>query len=227
VQGSNIWRYDTDSEEVEVFVFLSEGFWEIGDLHVLFEAVLDVFQLFLEGFSFLGVFEGNESSVERLSLLVVEDLLHLHVILCLPWGFFEGFHLSNDIIDLVIDLLEILVVNVHALFVVVDALVELLEDVGDFGLHFLALWGGEEFLVESLEVLHLLGVGPSLGGGFGVSDWLGFVDVVPDFLDISPFLGNFLLSSFADGNFKEVLELINMFIEIFFIIRKNNSFFIR
>lgn len=121
----------------------------------------------------------------------------------------ELFHLFSNISKLVIDLLEILVVNVHALFVVVDALVELFEDVLDFGLHSLALFGGEEFLVESLEVLHLLGLGPSLGGGFGVSDWLGLLDSFPDLLDISPFLGNFLFSNFADGNFKEFLELIN------------------
>jgi len=97
---------------------------------------------------------------------------------------------------------------VHTLAVVVDTLVELAEDILDLGLHFLALGSGKESLVESLEVLHLLGFGPSLGGGLSVSDWLGFVDLIPDLLNISPFLGNFFLSCLGDGDFKEFLEII-------------------
>jgi len=51
-------------------------------------------------------------------------------------------------------------------------------------------------------------VGPSLGGGLSVSNWLALVDGIPDFLNISPFLGNFFLSCLGDGDFKEFLEII-------------------
>jgi len=197
------------SEEVEIVIgFFFHGFWEIGDFHVFLEAHFEVFELFGESFTFLGVLEGNKSSVEGLGLFVVECFLHLLVIKSIPFGFFEGFHLINDISDLVIDLLEILVVDVHTLLVVVDTGIELSENILDLGLHLLASGCGEEFLVESFEVLHLFGVGPSLGGGLSVSNWLALVDGIPDFLNISPFLGNFFLSCLGDGDFKEFLEII-------------------
>lgn len=138
---------------------------------------------------------------------MLKVFLHLLAVDGVPLGFFEGFHLISDIGELIIDLLEIVIVDLQALLVVVDTLVELLEDILNLGLHFLALWGGKESLVESFEVLHLFGVSPSLGGGLGVSNYLRVIDGIPDLLNISPFLGNCFLSGLGDGDFKEFLKI--------------------
>lgn len=103
---------------------------------------------------------------------------------------------------------ELFVVNLNTSFVVVDRFIELMEDIREFCLHFLASWGGQEFLVECLKILHFLGMCPSLDGSMKVSHWLGTFNSIPNVFNVIPLLLDFFATCLVDINLDEILFII-------------------
>jgi len=147
-------------------------------------------------------------------LLVGEDLLQGALVHLVPLGVIEGFELVFNIGDLFIEETERVVVNHKTVLVVVDGFVEYMEDISDFGSHFRTSFGVNEFLVESLEFLHFLGVFPSLHGSTNVSDWSGLLNGFPGLLDVVHLLANSFLTGFGNLDFDHALDVFKIFLII-------------
>ena len=160
------------SEEVEfVFIFffsLLDIFFEVlrkvSDFDVMLEGKFEFVHFLLECLSLWGLLECNHSSVNRLSLLVIQSSSNFLLVNLLPLGFLEGFEFRFNIFEFIINVIKLFVVNLKTSFVVVDGFVELLENIFNLFCHLLASFGGQKFLVKSLDVFHLLGVFKSFEG---------------------------------------------------------------
>jgi len=156
------------SEEVEfvlIFFFFLLLFFEVlrkvSDFDVILEGIFEFFQFLLECLSLWGLLECNHVSVNRLSLLAIQSSSNFLRVNLIPLGFLEGFEFRFNIFDFIINVIELFVVNLKTSFVVVDGFVELLENIFNLSCHLLASFGGQKFLVKSLDVFHLLGVSKS------------------------------------------------------------------
>lgn len=162
--------------------------WNIGDLDVVVERFSELFEFGLKSFTFSGFLEALGASLNRLGLSIAGGSLPGGIVLGSPVGFLEVLVLVGDIIELILEVLEGSVVNVESGVVVVHGAIEALEDILPLSDEFLSLWGSNELLVESLEVVDLSRLSPSLEGRSEVSDWSGALDGTPNVLNISPFL---------------------------------------
>ena len=133
----------------------------------------------------------------------------------IPLGSLELLVLSGDIGKFILKSVKVIVVDVDGVLSVVEGL-HLVEDMTDILPLFdesLTLWGLDEGLIESLDVLDLSRFSPSLEGGSEVSDWSGVLDGVGNSTDIMGFLLDGSLSLLRDLDLEgvdSVSELLNL-----------------
>jgi len=187
-------------------------FWDVGDLNVIVERLSELFELLSEGFTLSRLLEALGASLETLGLSVGDSLLPCFGIGLVPFGSLKLLVLIGNIIELIFEFLELGIVNVESLIVVIDGSIKSSANIPPFLDKFLSLRRSNEFLVELLKCLNLLGVTPSLKGASEVSDGSGIFNSIPCVLNISPFtLDGFLV---VNGDLKKIHVLFPLFWDI-------------
>jgi len=146
---------NSDLEEVHVLLPL---FWYISDLDVLLNGMIKILQFSIKHFSFLRVFESLKCILNFISLRVSGGSFPSSVVSLVPLGTFELLVLVSNIIELIRDIWDSRVSDVDSSLSLNNRFMESLTEVIPLLHESLSFWGGEEFLIELLKVLNLLGL---------------------------------------------------------------------
>lgn len=156
------------SEEIHVLLPL---WWDIGDLDVVLDGIDEVLDGLDNCVALWGVLEAIESSFDGFGLLVGESSTIGFFELGLPWGLSKLLVLVLDVIQFIGNGLDVIVVDLEALIVVVDSLVECSEDIFPLLSHSLTSWSTKELLLQLTSSLNFWRMSPSLKRRLDVSDW--------------------------------------------------------
>lgn len=199
---------DGDLEEV---LLILPVVWDIGDLDVLLDLVLDVNDFLVESLTLIGVSEGLDSSDELLSVLGLEGSLPSSLVGLVPLGAIELLVLVGNIAELIGEFIHVLIWEVDTVLVVVEVLIKDVSNIHPLVNELLTLWGSHESLVNLLDVGDLLGHGELLEGVLEVSGRSGVLDRLGGLLNIGDFLLDLSLAGLGDSD----LEEVNLVLEVF------------
>jgi len=131
--------------------------WNIRDLDVLAESLVEFLELLLEHLPLSRFSELVHGVSEILSLWSFESCLPGGVVRFTPLGILKVLVFVSEIIGLILDFLDTLVVDVEAIWSIFNVLLESLSELLPVAHELLTLWGSEELLIEFINSLDLFG----------------------------------------------------------------------
>lgn len=197
---------DLNFEKVSVFLPV---LWDIRDMDLLLDGVLELSHLLLECLSLWRVLEVFGSTLNTFSLLVVEGSMPSLLVGLSPLGLEEFLISVSDIIDLVGELIHLVIWEMDTLLGLLKVLLKDSTDISPLLDHLLSEWRLHESLIDLFDVVDLLGVSPFLKSVLEFVDWLGVLDLLEDQLDVVSFALNSLLTLGGDLNLKSVDGIVD------------------
>jgi hypothetical protein len=131
--------------------------WNIRDLDVFSESLVEFFELLLELLPLSGFSELVHGVSEILSLWSFESCFPGGVVRFTPLGILQVHVFVSEIIGLILDFLDTLVVDVKAIWSFFNVLLESLSELQPVAHELLTFWGSEELLIEFFNSLDLFG----------------------------------------------------------------------
>ena len=198
---------DLNSEKVSVVLPL---LWDVRDMDLILDGVLELSHLLLELLSSHRVLEVSASFLNAHSLLVVEGSMPSLLVGLSPLGLEESLISVSDIIDLTGELIHLVVWEMDTILGLLKVLLKDSADISPLLDHLLSEWRLHESLIDLLDVVDLLGVSPLLESVLELVHWLGVLDLLPDHFDVVGFFLNSLLTLGRDLNLKSVDGVVDL-----------------
>jgi len=211
LDGSSTLLVDLNLEQFSVVLPV---LWDIRDLDVLLERSVKFLELFLQHVPLLRLSEIVDGMSELLSLFGLESFLPGDVIFLSPMGMLQFLVHVSDVLGLIFDDLDTFVVDVDAIWSLLDVLLESLTEFLPLFHELLTLWGFEELLVKLLNCLNLISVSPLLKASLNTLDWLRVFDLLGSMFDIVEFFLNFIGAGFSNLDLEQVLVMLPLLWDI-------------
>jgi len=162
--------------------------WDVADLNVIFDSLAEFVKLFIQHLSLVGVFEFVERIVEVVGFFsVTESFEGIFVVLC-PVRLLKFLELLLDIIGLILNDLDTFVVDMDAIFSLLDVCLKGFEEFVNLFLEFFTLWRVCKLIIKFFKMLSLFSLAQFLESLANVVNWLALLNFRPGVLNIVPFL---------------------------------------
>lgn len=137
--------------------------WDIGNVDVVMDGLTEVVERLSKLVSLWGVLEFLESTVESLSLSIVESSMESFLEIVVPVSFLKVLVVLLDIIDSILESVELGVVDMDTSWGLLDGFVEVLSELLPLFHEGLTFGGLLEFLIKGLKVFDLVRFSPRHG----------------------------------------------------------------